>query len=91
MIFGTAPFGDSIFNLSSISAAPIAQSGTLLPGTYIFSEGWGISNTQPGDSATGNGSDSVSLTLTAIPEPSSIYLLAILSTGLLTRRKRVVS
>ncbi len=89
MIFGTAPFGDSVFDLSSYGSTPLEQSGTISAGSYIFNEGWVFGNTQPNESATGTGSDAVSLRLTAIPEPSSIGLLAILGTGLLTRRKRV--
>jgi hypothetical protein len=81
------------FNLVNYVGAPLTDSGTLFPNvTYFFQEGWGLTSSQRGDTiATGSGSDTVSLTLTAIPEPSSIYHLVILSTGLLTRRKRVQS
>ncbi len=50
MIFGTAPFGDSVFDLSSYGSTPLEQSGTISAGSYIFNEGWVFGNTPPSQS-----------------------------------------
>jgi hypothetical protein len=48
-----------------------------------------MGNTQFGDVATGHGSHSMTLTLTAVPEPSSVCLLTLAGATFLTcRRKR---
>ena len=61
-----------------------SYSGTLAKGQeYFFSEGWKIFNTA---SPSGNGSASFLLTVSAVPEPSSLCLSAVLGTAVLARR-----
>jgi hypothetical protein len=83
--------GQSIFSLGGPSRAGYFQtSGTLLPDTvYVMDEEFLSNNSSTGDSPTGNGTDQVTLTFTAIPEPSSFCLLTIVSAGLLARRRRL--
>jgi hypothetical protein len=79
-----------VFSRSGDNDTSLSSSGTLSAGvTYTFIESWGMGNTQFGDVATGHGSHSMTLTLTAVPEPSSVCLLTLAGATFLTcRRKR---
>jgi hypothetical protein len=72
------------------------QSGTwtgsgIIPANvdcFFIDEEFEAYNTHTGDSSTGTGSDTLSLTFTAIPEPSSLCLIGAASVGLLARRRQ---
>ncbi len=86
-----SPHSEDNFAKSSTTGDPLSSSGTLSSGiTYTFFESWSIGNTtQSGGVAAGRGSDSMTLTLTAVPEPSSLCLLTLAGASFLTcRRKR---
>jgi hypothetical protein len=63
--------------------------GTLNAGTlYFLQEGSNVDNTYPGDSSSGSATCDISLTFTAIPEPSSAALITLGGIGVLSRRRR---
>ena len=71
------------------NTSPFSLSGTFAAGdTYDIDESWVVSNTQLGDASTGGGTDSFSLTLTAVPEPSSLCLLGGIAAIAARRRRR---
>jgi hypothetical protein len=86
-IFQDRNSGVELVSMATSNTAPITTSGTLTGGdSYYINEHWVVSNTQLGDASTGGGTDSFSLTLTAVPEPSSLCLLGGIA-GIATRRR----
>ena len=85
---GSGPFNNdlNIFDLNGFNTT-LTYSGTLSAGVpYLFNENWGLGNNEVAN-PVGTDSGDVTLTLTAIPEPSSFCLIAVTGAGLLSLRR----
>ena len=85
---GSGPFNNdlNIFELNGFNTT-LTYSGTLSAGVpYLFNENWGLGNNEVAN-PVGTDSGDVTLTLTAIPEPSSLALLAVATAGMFSGRK----
>lgn len=88
-LFGVTAFTDSIFVPSTyVSGTAVSYTGTLT-GETLSSLGFSPNATQTNTYVVDGGTDSVSFTTTAIPEPSGVVSLgALLSLGFLLNRRR---
>ena len=69
---------------------PNTYSGMLGPGLITFDDLWAGPNSVPSAAANQTGTGSVSITFTAIPEPSSALLIGIPAAAFLLRRRRTI-
>ena len=78
-LFGGGPdFANSSYESDGILQAGVA---------YVMLEGFELNNNAAGKPSVANGTSDLLFTFTAIPEPSSLCLIAAIGAGLLSRRR----
>ena len=90
-IYGAGGTGNIYVNMGTED--PLAPNETTTgfaePGPVTFEDGWSIGPNFPGGAADETGTYSLTVTFTAIPEPTGLSLLALGGLAFLARRRRV--